>query len=108
MIRNNDPVGFIRTAKKAVGVMKDATQHVTPGQKAAWNADRYQNRWKNLAWSLLFTFITGAGVYGFLYPFKRYIATIPWFIVVGLLSILCLLGIIMIGGYLKLIIQGKE
>lgn len=108
MIRNNDPVGFLRTAKKAITVMKDAHQNATPEQRAARGELMYRDRWKNLAWSMLFAAVTGGACYAlwFIPKIKLTMHVISW----GILSVMCallfILALITAGVYLKLIVKG--
>lgn len=107
MIRNSDPLGTIRTAKKAFEIFKQGQKNATPEQRAAWEKQTYQHRWKNLAGMFIFSLITGGALYAEMAYRHQFFDPIAWFIAVAVTGFLFLLGVASVIGYLWKIIQGS-
>ncbi len=107
IIRNNDPIGTIRTAKKAFELFKEAQKNATPEERAAWADKAYQDRWKNLGGTCLFTLITGAGVYAEILWRNNFPDPISWAILFGLNALLLAIGIASVVKYIWMIVKGK-
>ena len=105
-MRIGDPVGTIRTAKKAFEAYKQIQKNATPEQRAAWNNATYQNRWKNLVWMGIFSLLTGGGLYFEVVYRQQFFDPIAWFIVTVITGFLFLLGVASVGGYIWKIFQG--
>lgn len=101
----NNPEAFVRTAKKAVGTMREAMKKSQEKVKD-WNDTMYKDRWKNLAWSVLFSIILCIAFYVAV-VFGLFILGLiaGWIIIVftGSLALLCLYTMV---SYIKIIFKG--
>ena len=87
--------------------MKEVASNTSPEDRASWEEKIYQHRWNYLAWSLLYAILMG----GFLI-FEIMILWATFNVVMGVIAIgftglLFLLGLYMIGSYIKVIIRGR-
>ena len=86
----NNPEAFVRTAKK----VKD------------WSEAMYKNRWKNLAWSALFSIILCIAFYAAVVFGLFILGLIAGWIIIVFTGSLALLGLYTMVSYIKIIFKG--
>ncbi len=105
MIRNSDPNATIRTAKKAFDLFRQVQKNATPEQRAAWNKSTYENRWKNLAWMIVFSIITCSGLYLEIIYRTKFFDPVAWIVAIAITGLLSLVGVASVFGYIWKIIN---
>ncbi len=123
-MNRNDPVAFFRTAKKAIGVMREAVQQNSPLGAAKkdpekvkaqqgfpsgemWSDTMYKDRWSNFIWSTILSTVLCTALY-FELKFRLALGLLGGGILILVTGALALLGLYTMYTYVKVIITGKS
>ena len=112
----NDPIAFFRTAKKAIGVMREAAAKKDPEKVKAqqgfpsgevWSDTMYKDRWSNFIWSTIFSIVLCTALY-FELKFRLALGLLGGGMIILVTGALALLSLYTAYTYVKIIITGKS
>lgn len=108
-IKRNDPIAFFRTAKKAVGIMSETMKEGSDREKKkAWDEKMYQDRWKNLAFSTVFSLVLGVALYLEITFGLKIFGPITGWIMIIVTGAITLLTVYTVISYIKMIIAAPR
>lgn len=104
--KQNDPIAFFRTAKKAIGVMREAAKK-DPEKVKMWSDTMYKDRWSNFIWSTIFSIVLCTALY-FELKFRLALGLLGGGMIILVTGALALLSLSTMYTYAKIIITGKS
>ncbi len=105
-LNKNDPIAFFRTAKKAIGVMREAAKK-DPEKVKMWSDTMYRDRWSNFIWSTISSIVLCTALY-FELKFRLALGLIGGGTIILVTGALALLSLYTMYTYIKIIITGNS